>query len=65
MNDLDPDRDIFSCPDWFKDHNQAITETQALGLYADSIKRGECDLPSCFCHELAAMKNLEEEKEDE
>ena len=40
-------------------------ETHALGLYADSIKRGECDLPSCFCHELAAMKNQDQEKEDE
>ena len=60
----DPDPDLFSCPDWLKDHNQAITETHALGLYADSLKRGECDLPDCFCHELAVMKN-QEEKEDE
>ena len=60
--DADPDPDMFSCPEWLKDHNQAIEETRALGLYADSIKRGECDLPSCFCHELAAMKN---EGEDE
>ena len=52
----DPDPDMFSCPDWLKDHNQAIAETHALGLYAESIKRGECDLPGCFCHELAAMK---------
>ena len=42
----------------------AIQETHALGLYADSIKKGICDLPGCFCHELAAMKN-QEEKEDE
>ena len=60
----DPDPNMFSCPEWLKDHNQAIQETHALGLYADSIKRGECDLPGCFCHELAAMKN-QEEKEDE
>jgi hypothetical protein len=59
----DPDPDIFSCPDWLKDHNQAIEETHALGLYAESIKKGICDLPNCFCHELAAMKN-QEEKED-
>ena len=65
MNDLDQDPDMFSCPDWIKDHNQVILETHALGLYADSIKRGECDLPGCFCHELAAMKNQEEEKENE
>src|SRR4029079_9849587 len=37
----DPDPDMFSCPDWLKDHNRAIEETHALGLYADSIKRGE------------------------
>ena len=60
----DPDPDMFSCPDWLKDHNQAIAETHALGLYAESIKKGVCDLPDCFCHELAAMKN-QEEKEDE
>ena len=47
-----------------RDHNQAIAETHALGLYAESIKKGICDLPDCFCHELAAMKN-QEEKEDE
>jgi hypothetical protein len=52
----DPDPNMFSSPNWLKDHNQAISETYALGLYADSIKRGECDLPGCFCHELAAMK---------
>jgi hypothetical protein len=63
MND-DPDPDMFSCPDWLKDHNRAIEETHALGLYAESIKKGVCDLPGCFCHELAAMK-YEEEKEDE
>ena len=42
MNELDPDPnpDMFSCPDWLKNHLQAIAETQALGLYADSIKRG-------------------------
>ncbi len=64
-NDPDPVTyfSMFSCPDWLKTHNQAIAETHALGLYADSIKRGECDLPGCFCHELAAMKN--QEKEDE
>ncbi len=56
------DPDMFSCPDWLRDHNQAISETHALGLYADSIKRGECDLPGCFCHELAAMKNQEEDE---
>ena len=55
---------MFSCPEWLKDHNQAIAETHALGLYAESIKKGICDLPGCFCHELAAMKN-QEEKEDE
>jgi hypothetical protein len=60
----DPDRDMFSCPEWLKDHNQAIEETHALGLYAESIKKGVCDLPHCFCHELAAMKN-QEDKEDE
>ena len=60
----DPDPDMFSCPEWLKDHNQAILETHALGLYAESIKKGICDLPGCFCHELAAMKN-QEEKEDE
>ena len=60
----DPDPDMFSCPDWLKDHNRAIEETHALGLYAESIKKGICDLPDCFCHELAAMKN-QEEKEDE
>ena len=62
----DPDSsDMFSCPEWFKDHNQAISETHALG-YAESIKRGECDLPDCFCHELASMKNQDEkEREDE
>ena len=60
----DPDPDMFSCPEWLKDHNQAIQETHALGLYAESIKKGICDLPGCFCHELAAMKN-QEEKEDE
>ncbi len=60
MND-DPDPNIFSCPEWVKDHNQAISETYALGLYADSIKKGECDLPGCFCHELAATKCNEEE----
>jgi hypothetical protein len=59
----DPDPDMFSCPDWLKDHNQAIEETHALGLYADSIKLGECDLPGCFCHELAAMKHNDKEKE--
>jgi len=53
----DPDPDMFSCPDWLKEHNRAIEETHALGLYADSIKRGECYLPGCFCHELVAMKN--------
>ena len=37
----DPDPDMFSCPDWLKEHNRAIEETHALGLYADSIKRGE------------------------
>ena len=67
----DPDHDrsdsvqtMFSCPEWLKNHNQAISETHALGLYTESIKRGECDLPDCFCHELAAMKN-QEENEDE
>ena len=60
----DPDPDMFSCPDWLKDHNRAIEETHALGLYAESIKKGVCDLPDCFCHELAAMKN-QEKKEDE
>ena len=59
----DPDPNLFSCPEWLKDHNRVIEETHALGLYADSIKKGECDLPGCFCHELAAMKN--QEKEDE
>jgi hypothetical protein len=63
MNDLDADPDIFSCPDWLKDHNRAIEETHALGLYADSIKKGVCDLPYCFCHELASMK--EERKEED
>ena len=53
----DPDPDMFSCPEWLKDHNQAIAETHALGLYAESIKKGVCDLPGCFCHELARMKN--------
>jgi hypothetical protein len=62
MND-DPDPNMSSCPDWLKDHNRAIEETHALGLYAESIKKGVCDLPDCFCHELAAMKN-QEEKED-
>jgi hypothetical protein len=52
----DPDPNLFSCPKWLKDHNQAISETHALGIYADSIKRGECDLPDCFCLELASMK---------
>ncbi len=61
MND-DPDPNLFSCPEWVKEHNQAISETLALGLYADSIKRGECDLPGCFCHELASMKLNEEVK---
>ena len=56
----DPDLNMFSCPEWLKDHNRAIEETQALGLYADSLKRAECDLPGCFCHELAAMKYEEE-----
>jgi hypothetical protein len=55
MSDV-PDPDMFSCPEWLKDHNRAISETYALGLYADSIKRGECDFPGCFCHELPAMK---------
>lgn len=64
MNDLDSDPNMFSCPDWLKDHDQAISETHALGLYAESIKKGVCDLPDCFCHELAAMKN-QEEKEHE
>jgi hypothetical protein len=63
MND-DPDPDMFSCPDWLKDHNRSIQETLALGLYAESIKKGVCDLPDCFCPELASMKN-QEEKEDE
>jgi hypothetical protein len=62
MND-DIIPDMFSCPEWLKDHNRAISETHALGLYADSIKRGECDLPGCFCHEIASMK--EERKEEE
>ena len=52
----DPDPDMFSCPDWLKDHNQAIEETHALGLYAESIKKGICDLPDCFCHELATYE---------
>jgi hypothetical protein len=56
----EPDPEIFSCPEWLKDHNQAISETHALGLYAESIKKGECDLPDCFCHELACMKLKEE-----
>ena len=60
----DPDPDMFSCPEWLKDHNRAIEETHALGLYAESIKKGICDLPDCYCHELAAMKN-QEEKEDQ
>jgi hypothetical protein len=59
----DPDPDMFSCPEWLKDHNQAIEVTHALGLYAESIKKGICDLPDCFCHKLAAMKH--QEKEDE
>ena len=25
----DPDPNLFSCPDWLKDHNQAIEETHA------------------------------------
>ena len=37
----DPDPDMFSCPEWLKDHNQTIQETHALGLYADSIKKGD------------------------
>ena len=37
----DPDPDMFSCPEWLKDHNQAIAETHALGLYAESIKKGD------------------------
>ena len=57
-----PDPDMFSCPEWHKDHNQAIEETHALGLYAESIKKGVCDLPDCFCHEQAAMKNQEDSK---
>jgi hypothetical protein len=52
----EPDPDMFSCPDWIKDHNRAIEETHALGLYAESTKKGICDLPDCFCHEIAAMK---------
>ena len=52
----EPDPDMFSCPDWLKDHNRAIEETHALGLYAESIKKGVCDLPDCFCHELAVLK---------
>ncbi len=60
-DDPDPDSsDMFSCPEWLKDHNRAIEETHALGLYADSIKKGVCDLPNCFCHELARMKLNEE-----
>ena len=55
-----PDPDMFSCPEWLKHHNQVIQETHALGLYADSIKKGICDLPDCFCHELARMKLNEE-----
>jgi hypothetical protein len=31
MND-DPDPNVFSCPEWVKDHNRAIEETHALGL---------------------------------
>ena len=34
MNDLDPDPDMFSCPDWLKDHNQAIA-------------RDSCSRPVC------------------
>jgi hypothetical protein len=56
----DPDPDIFSCPDWLEVHNRAIEETHALGLYAESIKKGVFDLPGCFCHELAYMKLNEE-----
>jgi hypothetical protein len=64
MND-DPDPNLFDYPEWLKDHNQAISETYALGLYAESIKKGVCDLPDCFCHELAAMKHEgKEERED-
>ena len=33
-----------------------------LGLYTDSIKRGECDLPGCFCHELACHENPREKR---
>jgi hypothetical protein len=62
MNDLDPNPDMFSCPEWLKDHNQAISDTHALGLYAESIKKGVCDLPGCLCHELAAMKHEEEDE---
>lgn len=64
MNDLDSDPTMFSCPEWLKDHNRAIEETHALGLYAESISKGICDLPDCFCHELASMKE-EREKKDE
>jgi hypothetical protein len=59
----DPDPDMFSCPDWLKAHNRAIAETHALGLYAESIKKGICDLPGCFCHELAAEKNSQGDEE--
>ena len=52
----DPDPDMFSCPEWLKDHNRAIEETHALGLYAESIKKGVCDLPNCFCHKLASYE---------
>ena len=64
MND-DPNPDMFSCPEGLKDHNRAIEETHALGLYAGSIKEGVCDLPDCFCHKVAAMKHEgKEERED-
>jgi hypothetical protein len=59
----DPGPIMFSCPEWLMDHNQAISETHALGLYADSIQMGECDLPGCLCHELATMKNDDKEEE--
>ena len=60
----DPDPDMFSCPDWLRDHNRAIEETHALGLYAESIKKGVCDLPGCFCHELASMKRNDKEGDE-
>lgn len=54
--------DLSQIPEWVKNHYEALATISKLELYPELVKNGECDIPNCTCHWVAAQKKRTDDK---